>query len=122
VIAAVLLLFTLSSSRLVGRDVCLDSSEARLVVSRLEDRLLLTESDSLCRLRHTYDSAALVAADTAYAKTQQALDLCLLSLGQVDSMRKSNIHQQPQTATSFLVGFGSGALTTAVLLLLWVLR
>ena len=46
-IAAVLLLFTLSSSRLVGRDVCLDSSEARLVVSRLEDRLTVSAASGI---------------------------------------------------------------------------
>lgn len=108
---AALLLAALSSVRLDGHDVCLDSAEARLVVSRLEDRL--------CRLRHDNDSAALVAADTAFAKTKQALDLCRLSLRQTDSLR--NI-PGPRKETSFLVSFGSGFATALVLILLWVLR
>lgn len=119
-IAAVLLI-ALSSVRLDGRDVCLDSAEARLVVSRLEDRLLLLESDSLCRLRHDNDSAALVAADTAFGTTKQALDMCLLSLRQTDSMRLRNIPRQ-RKETSFLVSFGSGFATALTLILLWALR
>lgn len=124
-LTVLVLLVSLVSARPDGHGACLDSTEARRAVYMLEDRLLLLESDSLCRLRHTEDSAALTASDSVISKTKQALDVCLLSLHQTDSLRRRNavnMQQDHGSVRAYGFGFLSGAATTATLILMWVLR
>ena len=119
------LLVSLSGVRLDGRDVCLDSAEARRAVSYLEDRLLLLESDSLGRLRHSHDSAALAAADTAISRTSQALEICKQALQISDSARQANLQRITAPKASLrksATWFGAGFSTATALILLWVLR